>query len=583
MVRNVDMDRSEYLELVWQIGGQQGEGIDSTGDILASALNGQGYYLYGYREFSSRIKGGHTHYRLRISHTPVGAISHKLHLLIALDQETLQTREHALVSEGIIITDEDLDIGDTRKRHHVTVAPLSRLADEQGNRIVRNMVALGVSATIMDIDPAIFEERIRDRFKKKGPKIIDLNIGAIKAGARWAAQAGLAGKLPLKPGDGRSRLFMIGNHAAALGALMAGCRFLSAYPITPATEIMEYLCKHLPEMGGVVVQTEDEIAAITMAIGAAYAGARTMTSTSGPGVSLMTEAIGLSGMTETPVVIVDAQRSGPSTGLPTKHEQSDLLSAIFGTHGEIPKVVMTPISVAQCFYQTTRAFNLAERYQCPVIVLSDVALSLGKQTVDLFDLDRVKVDRGELLKDPGETLEPGALFQRYAFTQSGVSPRTIPGVVDGIHKMTGLEHDETGMPSENPALRTAMMDKRMTKVPDMLPNSTYYHGPAQPDYLLVGYGSTYGAIAEAKEMLEKDGLSVGHLQIKIVWPFPIAEMDFNMEGAKNIFIIENNATGQLQYLLNMHSPYDRKTIPIRKYDGRPFMPLEIYEKVRGDM
>ncbi|WP_366924662.1 2-oxoacid:acceptor oxidoreductase subunit alpha [Metallumcola ferriviriculae] len=573
--------RSPYHELVWQIAGQQGEGIDSTGDVLASALNGQGYYLYGYREFSSRIKGGHTQYRLRISHNPVGAISHKLHILIALDQQSFTTREHALVPEGLLITDEDLDIGNTRTRHNVVVAPLAKLAEEQGNRIVRNMVALGVSAAVMNMDPEVFSERLRDRFGKKGDAIVNLNIGAVKAGYHWAVDAGLSGRLPLKPGDGNSRLFMIGNHAAALGAVMGGCRFLAAYPITPATEIMEYLSRTLPDVGGVVVQTEDEIAAVTMAIGAAYAGARAITSTSGPGVSLMAEAIGLAGMTETPIVIVDAQRAGPSTGLPTKHEQSDLLSAILGTHGEIPKVVMTPNTVSECFYQTARAFNIAEKYQCPVIVLSDVALSLGKQTVEPFDVTKLKVFRGKLLDEPEETLEPGALFQRYAFTQSGLSPRTIPGTRDGIHKVTGLEHDETGMPTESPALRIAMMDKRLTKIPDMLPNSTHYQGPAQPDYLLVGYGSTFGAIDEARQMLEDEGFAVGHLQLKIVWPFPIAEMDFNMEGAKNIFIIENNATGQLQHLLNMFSPYDRKTMPIRKYDGRPFMPLEIYEQVRG--
>lgn len=570
---------ASYNELVWQISGQQGEGINAAGDILASVLNQTGYYLYGYREFASRIKGGHTHYRLRISKVSVGAISHKLHLLIAMDQKALDVQEHYLVPDSIVLADNNLNAENTKMRHNVIKAPMTTLALEQGNKIVKNLVCLGMSIAIMDLQLPLFEENIYRRFQRKGPAAVETNLNALKAGHNWALENDLAGKLSLNEGDGKQRLFLLGNQAAAMGAIMAGCRFLPAYPITPATEIMEYMSKYLPELGGAVVQTEDEIAAITMAIGAGYAGARAMTATSGPGLSLMTEAIGLSGMTEVPVVVIDAQRGGPSTGLPTKHEQSDLLSAIFGTHGEIPKIVMTPTSVSYCFYQTIRAFNLAEKYQCPVIVLTDVALSLGKQSVDLFNLEDVKVERGKLLFDMGEYQDEGVLFQRYAFTPSGVSARSVPGTPEGVHQVTGLEHDETGLPSEDRALRTAMMDKRLSKIPDLLPGSTHYYGPANPDYLLIGYGSTYGPIAEACSMLTKDGVSVGHLQLLIVWPFPIAEMDLNMDSAKGIFIIENNATGQLLRLLNMFSPYDRKTKSIRKYNGRPFVPIEIYLKI----
>ena len=573
--------KGEFGEITWQIGGQQGEGIDSTGDILASTLNQLGYYLYGYREFSSRIKGGHTNYRLRISNNPIGAISHKLHLLIALDQESLSTQNHFLVPSSIIVSDENLNVNSTKVRHNVVKAPLTRLAEGLGNRVAKNMIALGISIAIMNLRLADFEDIIKQRFSKKGSEIVALNLAAIKNGFDWACQNELLGKLPLKAGDKKKRLFMIGNQAAALGAIMAGCRFLSAYPITPATEIMEYLGRQLPDIGGAAIQTEDEIAAINMALGAGYAGARAMTSTSGPGLSLMMETIGLSGMTETPVVIIDAQRGGPSTGLPTKHEQSDLLSAIFGTHGEVPKIVITPTSVSQCFYQTANAFNLAEKYQCPVIVLSDVALSLGKQTVEPFDAGKIKVDRGQMLFEVDPIPDENTFFQRYGYTASGVSPRPLPGTKNGVHFVTGLEHDEIGLPADDPALRTAMMDKRLNKIPDLLPGSTFYHGPDNPDYLLVGYGSTYGPIAEAREMLANDGLSVGHLHILIIWPFPIAELDYNMETTKNIFIVENNATGQLEGLLDMYSPYDRKTKPIRKYNGQPFVPFEIYEQIKG--
>jgi len=566
-----------YEELIWQIGGQQGEGIDSAGDLLASTFNRLGYYLYGYREFSSRIKGGHTHYRLRISHKPVGALSHNLHLLLALDEESLKADDQALAPDGIVLADLHLAQNTTTPlQHRVVPAPISALAQEQGNKMVRNVVALGMSLAMMGIDLVQGQEAVQKRFGQKNEQMLTMNLNALAAGYRWADENGFNRRFALSPANGKSRLFMIGNQAAALGALMAGCRFVAAYPITPASEVMEYLARHLPGLGGMVVQTEDEIAAITMALGAAYAGARTLTATSGPGLSLMTEAIGLSGMTETPVVIIDAQRAGPSTGMPTKHEQSDLLSAIFGTHGEIPKIVMTPCSVEQYFDQTVRAFNLAEYYQCPVIVLSDVALSLSKQTVEPFRAAQVQINRGSLAINRA-VLDEHELYGRYTFTEDGISPRTFPGMPDGIHQVTGLEHDQAGLPTENPAIRTAMMDKRMGKLPSLLSDSSFYSGPPEPDYLLVGYGSSYGPVAEARSMLELDGLKVGHLQLKIVWPFPVAEIEPYLNRAQKIYVVENNSTGQLQSLIDMYSPYDRKLTPIRKYDGRPFIPLEIYQ------
>jgi len=276
--------KGEFGEITWQIGGQQGEGIDSTGDILASTLNQLGYYLYGYREFSSRIKGGHTNYRLRISDNPIGATSHKLHLLIALDQESLSTQNHFLVPSSIIVSDENLNVNSTKVRHNVVKAPLTRLAEGLGNRVAKNMIALGISIAIMNLRLADFEDIIKQRFSKKGSEIVTLNLAGIESGFDWACQNELLGKLPVKVGDKKKRLFMAGNQAAALGAIMAGCRFLSAYPITPATEIMEYLGRQLPDIGGAAIQTEDEIAAINMALGAGYAGARAMTSTSGPGL-----------------------------------------------------------------------------------------------------------------------------------------------------------------------------------------------------------------------------------------------------------------------------------------------------------
>ncbi len=302
-------------------------------------------------------------------------------------------------------------------------------------------------------------------FGKKGQKVVQKNMEAIKKGADYICEQ-LGEQLEtmkLDPADGKKRMFMIGNDAIALGALAGGARFMPAYPITPASEIMEYLIKKLPQFGGTVIQTEDEIAACTMAIGANYAGVRALTASAGPGLSLMMEAIGLAGITEQPVVIIDTQRGGPSTGLPTKQEQSDLMAMIYGTHGEIPKIVMAPSTVEEAFYDTIEAFNLAEEYQCPVIMLTDLQLSLGKQSVEPLDYNRVEIRRGKLQQGELRRAEEKQYYKRYRVTEDGVSPRVIPGMKHGIHHVTGVEHDETGKPSESPVNRDDQMNKRLRK------------------------------------------------------------------------------------------------------------------------
>lgn len=303
---------------------------------------------------------------------------------------------------------------------------------------------------------------------------------------------------------------------------------MSAYPITPASEIMEYLIKKLPKVGGTVIQTEDEIAACTMAIGANYAGVRTLTASAGPGLSLMMEAIGLAGITETPLVIVDTQRGGPSTGLPTKQEQSDLMAMIYGTHGEIPKIVMAPSTVEEAFYDIVEAFNLSEEYQVPVIFLTDLQLSLGKQTVEPLKLDKVEIRRGKLdLEAELPERENKAYFKRYEVTEDGVSPRVLPGMKNGVHHVTGVEHDETGKPSESAINRKDQMDKRFRKMENLKFNTPVYKNVKheEADVLLVGFNSTRGAIEEAMERLEQEGMKVNHAHVRLIHPFPTTEID----------------------------------------------------------
>jgi len=342
------------------------------------------------------------------------------------------------------------------------------------------------------------------------------------------------------------------------------------------------LLKKIPAVDGTVIQTEDEIAACTRTIGASYGGVRAITSSSGPGLSLKMEAIGLSGITETPLVIVDTQRGGPSTGLPTKQEQSDLMAMIYGTHGEIPKIVIAPSTVEEAFYDTAEAFNLAEEYQCPVIVLSDLQLSLGKQTVEPLDVSKVEIRRGKLVTEELPEIENKGYFKRYEVTKDGISPRTIPGMKNGIHHVTGVEHAETGKPSESAANRIAQMDKRMRKVENIRFNTPVYKNAPHEDadLLIVGFNSTRGAIEEAMVRLEKDGLKVNHAQIRLIHPFPTDEVLSLVRSAKKVLVVENNATGQLANIMKMNIGHAEKITKFVKYDGNPFLPHEVHSKCK---
>lgn len=570
-------------QLSWKVGGQQGEGIESTGEIFSIALNRLGYYLYGYRHFSSRIKGGHTNNKIRVSTSETRSVSDDLDILVAFDQETIDVNYKELHDNGITIADTKFKPQSPEDTNAVMYSvPFTEIATNLGTSLMKNMVAVGASCAILGIDISVFNEVVEEIFGRKGEQVVQKNLDAIKAGYDYMVEelGDKLGAMQLEKGDGQKRLFMIGNDAIALGALAGGCRFMAAYPITPASEIMEYLIKKLPAVGGTVIQTEDEIAAVTMAIGANYAGVRAITASAGPGLSLKMEALGLSGITETPLVVVDTQRGGPSTGLPTKQEQSDLMAMIYGTHGEIPKIVMAPSTVEEAFYDTTEAFNLAEEYQVPVIVLTDLQLSLGKQTVQPLELKRVQIRRGKLVQE--EIPEATGYFKRYEVTEDGVSPRVIPGIKNGIHHVTGVEHDETGKPSEAAINRVAQMDKRMRKIENIkFPTPVYKNAKhEEADLLIVGFNSTRGVIEEGMARLEAEGLKVNHAHMRLIHPFPVEEMLPLVTSAKKVVVIENNATGQLANIIKMNIGHVNKIKSILKYDGNPFLPHEIHSKCK---
>lgn len=573
-------------QLSWKIGGQQGEGLESTDRIFSTALNRLGYHLYGYRHFSSRIKGGHTNNKIRISTEAIRAISDDLDILVAFDQETIDLNCRELRAGGVVIADAKFEpVLPEGINASLFAVPFTAIAEELGTSLMKNMVATGASAAVLGLPVEVIAKVVQEEFGRKGQAVVDKNVEAVSKGAEFITSSGVSLEdFRLAPGDGENRLFMIGNDAFAFGALTAGCRFMPAYPITPASEIMEYLIKRLPKFGGTVIQTEDEIAAVTMAIGANYGGVRAMTASAGPGLSLMMEAIGLAGITETPVVIVDTQRGGPSTGLPTKQEQSDINAMIYGTHGEIPKIVLAPATIEDCFYDAIEAFNLAEQYQCPVIVVTDLQLSLGKQTAEMLDYNKIEILRGKIDSAPADREGDDKLFNRYAFTEDGVSPRVFPGTKNGIHHVTGVEHDQEGRPSENALNRKEMMDKRLRKLNNLkVRDAVRADAPhEEADLLIIGMGSTGGTIDEARGRLAKEGLKTNHATVRLLHPFPAADLKEQIDKAKQILVVENNATGQLADQIKLHvNGAGDKLRSLLKYDGNPFLPSDIYTECKG--
>lgn len=486
---------------------------------------------------------------------------------------------HELTESSIILADAKFNpVKPEDSKAPLYAIGFTEIASELGTSLMKNMVAIGATSALLNLDETVFQSVVDEIFGRKGGEVVAKNLEAIKRGRdEVVAQIGeRVGAWELAPADGKRRMFMIGNDAVALGALAAGSRFMAAYPITPASEIMEYMIKKLPLVGGAVIQTEDEIAAATMAIGANFGGVRAFTASAGPGLSLMMEAIGLSGMTEQPLVIIDTQRGGPSTGLPTKQEQSDLMAMVYGTHGEIPKVVIAPSTGEEAFYDTIQAFNIAEELQLPVIIMTDLQLSLGKQTVEPFDYSKIDIRRGKIV-DAVEDEDTKEYFKRFEVTEDGVSPRILPGTKGGIHHVTGVEHDEQGKPSEATGNRRAQMDKRFRKLEHLrFDKPVHVNAPHdEADVLIVGFNSTRGTIEEAMDKLAADGIKANHAHVRLLYPFPADEMRALVDSAKTVVVVENNATGQLANMLKMNVGGHSKIKNVLKYDGTPFLPREL--------
>jgi 2-oxoglutarate ferredoxin oxidoreductase subunit alpha len=572
-------------DLNWAIGGEAGDGINSTGKIFAQALSRAGRHVFTSKDFASRIRGGYTAYKIRTSVERVESVVDRLDILIALTERTIHENEDELHEGSVIIYDgerstmQDVEVPDGT--HPITV-PLKRLAEDAGGAIMRNIVALGAACEVADFPIENLDEALAKRFSDKGEAIIENNEKAARLGQEYVAENyDLDTGYDLETTDS-DYVLLNGDEAIGMGAIAAGCRFYSGYPITPATDVMEYLKGRIEQYGGAVIQAEDELSAVNMALGAARAGARSMTATSGPGIDLMTETFGLVATTETPLVICDVMRSGPSTGMPTKQEQGDLDMLLHGGHGEIPRFVVGPTTVAECFWKTVEAFNLAEQYQTPVFLVSDLALAVTEQTFppEAFDMDEVEVERGNVVEegDVDSWLDEQGRFQPHFPTADGVSPRAFPGTTDGAHMTTGLEHDSLGRRTEEEEVRVEQVDKRNRKVQTARENEDWDYrefGDTDADTLVVSWGSNEGAMREALEFLEADGHDVRFISVPYLFPRP--DLTEEVAAAEDVIVVECNATGQFANVLE-HDVLERVE-RINKYTGVRYKADELADDV----
>ena len=564
-------------DLTVRIGGQAGDGSLATGELLSKFFRRNGFFVATDKDFPSRIRGGHTSYAIRGAQKEIFSIGDHIDVLLAFDEDSISLHLDEIETGGLLIYDnskKDMDI--ERKDIRMYKMPLANIAKEQiGLELIKNTMALGVLAYLFDFNEPLMRETIRDSYRTKSEKIIEENIKAFEVGLDHAKNFQKMDNYRVeKLGNRGETLLLMGNEAIGLGAMAAGCKFIAAYPITPASDVLEFLSKYLPERGGIAIQAESEIAAINMAIGAGYAGMRSMAVTSGPGFDLKTEALGLASMIEQPVVVLDAMRAGPSTGMATKTEQSDLFHAIYGGHGEKPRIVIVPGNVEEAFYFTFHAFNLAEKYQVPVIILSDELISWNKQVVKRFNLDGLKIERGKLLLNIESSDRE---FKRYEFTNDGISSRPIPGVKNGIHLETGDEHDEYGHIMERIPIRNKMMEKRMKRMEIMKKDLFPAVVEGSGNIAIIGIGSTHGPILEAIEQLMEKDVKIKYIRIRTLSPF-LDDLKDHLKDVDMAFFVEQNYTGQLENLIRLNTGF-KNTYGIRKYDGRSFKPRMISSRI----
>lgn len=535
------------------VGGAAGQGMDTFASLFEKILKRCGFHVYAYGDYMSRIRGGHNFFYIRFSDKKLYSFSPRVDLIFALNDETVKVHSSRLQEDGFILTQE----------------MVSDVLKKLNNTKIVNTVGLGFILKYFGLPMDIAAEVIREELKED---LLDINLKALQEGYN------LSETKHFLTTSKDENILINGNQAVGLGAIAAGCRFYCGYPMTPSTSILNFMAAHSDDFGIAIDQVEDEVAALNMALGASYAGVRAMTGSSGGGFALMVEALSLAGMIEVPVVLINVQRPGPATGFPTRTEQADLGFMIHAGHGEFPRMVIALRDAEDAFYQTARAFNIAEKYQIPVLLLSDQHLADSVTTVKPFDFTKIKIERYISGKEAVTDEE----YKRYKFTEDGISPRILPGKVPGqVVLVDSDEHDEWGHITESAEIRTKMVDKRLKKF-ELLKEEVqepWLVGSNDPENLIVCWGSTYGPVREAVERLNQDGYSVGALIFGDIWPFPTGKLLELGKKAKRIIDVEQNATAQLDSLIRQEALM-KSTHKILKYDGRPFSGEEVYERVR---
>jgi 2-oxoglutarate ferredoxin oxidoreductase subunit alpha len=576
---NIIAHMNEFI--TWKLGGEAGFGIMTSGLIYAKTLARAGLNVFDNIEYPSLVRGGHNSYQVTASANTLFAHHPSVDILVALNQQTIDLHIDELNKHAVIIYDGDQQKLDPAKYAATLLSvPFNRLAREIGqDPLMRNTVALGASMALLGIDFALLESVLKDMFGKH-EGVAEHNIAAAQAAFQLVHEQ-MAPTHPLPTLHKPAQAVMSGNEAIGFGAIAAGMKLYSAYPMTPASSLMHFLAATQDKFSFVMKHVEDELSAINMAIGGSVAGVRTMTGSSGGGFALMVEAYTLAAITETPLVIVEVMRPGPATGLPTWTGQEDLQFVLHAGHGEFPRVVIAPGDTEECFALTQEAFNIADQYQLPVIILSDLNLAENHQTTPDLEMRVVPIDRGLLMNDQEAAM--AVEYRRYAITKSGISPRKIPGQAGGVFISNSDEHDEYGFSAEEALNRRNMVHKRARKIKDLLKKvlPIKLHGPKEADVTIVCFGSTKRPAIESLALLKADGIIANVLQIVYMAPFPKDEVLEIIRGAKHLLLVEANANGQLGSLIH---EYTKVELPHRflKYDGRVIQPEEIAAAVKKE-
>ena len=569
-------------DITVRVAGEGGEGVISTAEILTRSAVDSGLEVFTFRSYPAEIKGGLAMMQVRISTDAIHSIGRDTDILMAFNQEAFDVWGGRMNPGAILLYDpKHCSVPEDYPFQSIEV-PLHDLAmRETGARISKNIVALSSVIGALDIPPQFARALIERRFKRKGDAVVATNLKAFEAGfSLLRSEPRLTGfKLaPSRTGSKpEGRVILSGNQSLSMGAIAGGCRYVAGYPITPATQVLEFMMKHLPAFGGNVVQAEDEIAAIASCLGASYTGAKAMTATSGPGLCLMSELIGMASISEIPVVIVDVMRSGPGTGMPTKTEQADLMFAIHGSSGEAPRIVLAATSIEDCFHQAVNAFNLAERYQMPVILLSDQAMGYRTRTLETPDLSDIRLD--DRATPTAAMLED---YNRFADTDTGVSPMALPGTENGMYVTTGLEHDEGGAADYTPENRNKMVAKRFRKLEtlarELEANGNGVYDPGDGAEIgVIGWGSTEGPIAETLQRIRDEGGKIAHLHPKILHPLPTRKIESFLSSLKKVVVFEENHTAQFSRHLRSHVRVNgTEFVDVNQCTGLPFTSDEVY-------